>query len=103
MTAVGKQERQVIRSRIIAGLEWVRRKGRKLGRPTVGRQVEEAIRTQLGAGRGILKVARIVCCGSETVHRVKRGDDRSDGGGSLLLAVAVAAVGGCPVTLTGSA
>lgn len=40
--------------------------------PRVGRTVEEAIRQQLAAGHGILKVAKIVGCGSGTVQRVKR-------------------------------
>ena len=33
---------------------------------------QEAIRRQLGAGHGILKVAMMVGCGSGTVQRVKR-------------------------------
>ena len=43
-----------------------------LGRLFFDDEIEEAIRTQLGAGHGILKVARIVGCGSGTVQRVKR-------------------------------
>ena len=35
-------------------------------------KVEDAIRRHLSAGNGILKVARIVGCGSGTVQRVKR-------------------------------
>jgi hypothetical protein len=34
--------------------------GKKLGRPNVGRKVEEGIRQQLGANNGILKAAKIV-------------------------------------------
>jgi hypothetical protein len=34
--------------------------------------VEDAIRTHLRAGKGILKVAAMVGCGSGTVQRVKR-------------------------------
>jgi DNA invertase Pin-like site-specific DNA recombinase len=67
----GEQERQVIRSRVMAGLDRVRQQGKKLGRPKVGRKVEEAIRHHLSAGHGILKVAKIVGCGSGTVQRVK--------------------------------
>jgi hypothetical protein len=63
----------MIRSRVLAGLDRVRAEGKKtLGRPSVGRKVEEAIRQQLGAGHGILKVAKIVGVGSGTVQRVKR-------------------------------
>ena len=35
-------------------------------------KVEDAIRSHLRAGNGILKVARMVGCGSGTVQRVKR-------------------------------
>jgi AraC-like DNA-binding protein len=45
---------------------------KKLGRPQVGRKVEETIRRHLGAGHGILKVARMVGCGSSTVQRITR-------------------------------
>ena len=56
-----------------AGLNRVREQGiKKLGRPQVGRKIEETIRRQLGAGHGILKVAKMVGCGSGTVQRVKR-------------------------------
>ena len=34
--------------------------------------MEQAIRTHLMAGNGILKVAKMVGCGSGTVQRVKR-------------------------------
>jgi len=68
----GELEREMIRARVIAGLNRVREQGGRLGRPTIGRKVEETIRQQLAAGHGILKVAKIVGCGSGTVQRVKR-------------------------------
>ena len=68
----GELEREMIRARVLAGLNRVREQGGKLGRPTIARKVEEAICQQLGAGHGILKVAKIVGCGSGTVQRVKR-------------------------------
>src|SRR5277367_1768228 len=68
----GEQERSIIRSRVVAGLNRVREQGKKLGRPMIGGKVEDAIRQQLEAGHGILKVARIVGVGSGTVQRVKR-------------------------------
>ena len=68
----GEHERQMIRSRVVAGLNRVREQGKKLGRPTIGSKVEDAIRQHLDAGHGILKVARIVGCGSGTVQRIKR-------------------------------
>jgi len=62
----------MLRSRVLAGLERVRQQGRKLGRPKVPPKVEDAIRTHLTAGNGILKVASLVGVGSGTVQRVKR-------------------------------
>jgi DNA invertase Pin-like site-specific DNA recombinase len=63
----GEQERQIIRSRVLAGLDRVRQQGKKL--PP---KVEAAIREHLSAGNGILKVAAMVGVGSGTVQRVKR-------------------------------
>ena len=72
-TVFAELERSMIRSRVMAGLDRVRAEGKKtLGRPSVGEKVEDAIRQQLWAGHGILKVAKIVGCGSGTVQRVKR-------------------------------
>jgi DNA invertase Pin-like site-specific DNA recombinase len=68
----GEQERQIIRSRVLAGLDRVRQQGKKLGRPKVPPNVEKAIRQHLSAGNGILKVAALVGVGSGTVQRVKR-------------------------------
>ena len=68
----GEQERQIIRSRVLAGLDRVRQQGKKLGRPKVSPKIEDAIRTHLSAGNGILKVAALVGVGSGTVQRVKR-------------------------------
>jgi len=62
----------MIRARIVAGLNRIREQGGKLGRLTIARKVEDAIRKQLGAGHGILKVAKIVGCGSGTVQRFRR-------------------------------
>jgi DNA invertase Pin-like site-specific DNA recombinase len=69
----GEQERSILRDRVKAGLERVRQQGlKRLGRPKVSPKVEAAIRTHLKAGNGILRVARMVGCGSGTVQRVKR-------------------------------
>ena len=66
----GEQERSILRDRVMAGLERVRQEGKRLGRPKVAPKVEDA--THLKAGNGILKVAKMVGCGSGTVQRVKR-------------------------------
>src|SRR3954453_13559512 len=68
----GEQERSMLRSRVLAGLDRVRQQGKRLGRPKVAPKVENAIRTPLSAGNGILKVAALVGVGSGTVQRVKR-------------------------------
>ena len=69
----GELEREMIRARVVAGLNRVREQAiKKLGRPSVGRKVEEAIRQQLCAGDGILKVVKLVGVGSGTVQRVKK-------------------------------
>ena len=60
------------KSRVMAGLDRVREQVKRLGRLAVGRKIEEPIRHQLGAGPGILKVAKQVGVGSGTVQRVKR-------------------------------
>jgi DNA invertase Pin-like site-specific DNA recombinase len=67
----GEVERQIIRGRVVAGLNRVREQGKRLGRHG-GTKVEDAIRQQPEAGHGMLKVARIVGRGSGTVRRVKR-------------------------------
>ena len=53
-------------------LERVRQQGKRLGHPKVAPKVENAIRTHLGAGNGILKVATLAGAGSGTVQRVSR-------------------------------
>jgi DNA invertase Pin-like site-specific DNA recombinase len=69
--AFAEFERSMIVSRITAGLDRARAKGVKLGRPTVGADVEDAIRARLEAGEGMLKVARALGVGTSTVQRVK--------------------------------
>jgi DNA invertase Pin-like site-specific DNA recombinase len=69
----GELEREMIRARVVAGLNRVRAEGRKtLGRPKIRPKVEQAIRDRLAEGHGILKVARLVGVGSGTVQRVRR-------------------------------
>jgi DNA invertase Pin-like site-specific DNA recombinase len=72
-TVFAELERSMIRARILAGLDRVRAEGLKtLGRPKIGRKTEQAIRDQLSAGHGMLKVAKLVGVGSGTVQRVRR-------------------------------
>jgi hypothetical protein len=62
----------MLRARVLVGLDRMRQQGKKLGRPKVSPEVENAIRTHLWAGNGILKVAALVGVGCGTVQRVKR-------------------------------
>jgi DNA invertase Pin-like site-specific DNA recombinase len=72
-TVFAELERSMIRARIVAGLDRVRAEGMKtLGRPKVGAKIEQAIRDQLAAGHGMLKVATLLGVGSGTVQRVRR-------------------------------
>ena len=59
----GEQERQIIRSSVMAGLTAFASR-EEAGRPKVSPKIEDAIRRHLSAGNGILKVAALV--GSET-------------------------------------
>jgi DNA invertase Pin-like site-specific DNA recombinase len=77
-TVFAELERSMVRSRVVAGLDRVREQGKKLGSPSVGQNVEKSIRQQLHAGHGILKVAKIVGCGSGTVQRVRKSMATAD-------------------------
>src|SRR5690242_5139388 len=69
--AFAEFERELIRSRVNAGLDRARAKGVKLGRPKVTGRTEQAIREQLASGQGVLKVAKAIGVGTSTVQRVK--------------------------------
>ena len=64
-------ERGMIRERVVAGLKRARAQGVTLGRPKVARKVENAIRTRLARGEGILKAAKGLGVGVSTVQRIK--------------------------------
>jgi len=70
--AFAEFERSMIRQRVNAGLKRAVERGATLGRPKVGPEVEARIRSQLRAGKGILKVARELGLGTSTVQRVAR-------------------------------
>ncbi len=69
--AFAEFERDMIRSRVNAGLDRARARGVQLGRPKVAGKVERAIRERLTAGEGMLKVARGLGVGVSTVQRIK--------------------------------
>ncbi len=64
----------------MAGLARVRAEGKKLGRPMVGSEVEDAIRGRLSAGDGMLKVSKVLGVGVSTVQRVKAEMPAAAGG-----------------------
>jgi DNA invertase Pin-like site-specific DNA recombinase len=71
--AFAEFEREMIRSRVNAGLARARARGVKLGRPKVSAEVEDAIRERLAAGDGMLKISKALGVGSSVVQRVKAG------------------------------
>ena len=66
-------ERAMIQDRVNAGLARTRAKGTRLGRPTVGREVEEKVRALRATGMGIIKVAKTVGIGVSAVQRIIAG------------------------------
>ena len=78
--AFSEFEREMIRTRVNAGLDRARAQGKRLGRRPVSRKVEEAIRERLKAGKGVLKVAREVGVGTSVVQRVKAAQTAATGG-----------------------
>jgi DNA invertase Pin-like site-specific DNA recombinase len=69
--AFAEFERSMIRQRVNAGLKRAVEQGKQLGRPKIAEALEKRIRTQLRAGKGILKVAREFGVGTGTVQRIK--------------------------------
>ncbi len=63
-------ERAMIQERISAGLQRAKAEGKKLGRPRIPVETEQAIRKARTQGKGILKIAREVGVGTATVQRV---------------------------------
>jgi DNA invertase Pin-like site-specific DNA recombinase len=68
-------ERDVIRDRVIAGIERAKvrgtKSGRAIGRPRIDQKAEAAIRASLLAGHGILKTARLCGVSNGPVKRIK--------------------------------
>jgi len=67
-------ERGMIRERVNAGLARAKqtgtRSGKAIGRPKIGADVEDRIRTLRAEGKGMLKIAKEVGCGVSVVQRV---------------------------------
>ncbi|MDY0884315.1 recombinase family protein [Dongia soli] len=69
--AFAEFEREMIRERVKAGLSRAKAKGKQLGRKTVGADKEELVKSLLGQGKGILKVAKEAGVGVSVVQRIK--------------------------------
>ena len=65
-------EREMIRARVVAGMQRAGKAGKHLGRRKVSPRIEQATADQLATGAGILKGARTFGVGSSTVQRIKR-------------------------------
>ncbi len=63
-------ERAMIQERVKAGLARAKAQGKRLGRPTVGPEIEARIRQLHADGMGVLKVARTLRIGVSAVQRV---------------------------------
>jgi DNA invertase Pin-like site-specific DNA recombinase len=71
-------ERAIIVERINAGLARAKANGVVLGRPKVGKQVEDRARRELAKGTGVVKTAKLLGIGTGTVQRVKREMEARD-------------------------
>jgi DNA invertase Pin-like site-specific DNA recombinase len=65
-------ERSIIQERVRAGLARARSEGKRIGRPPIPADVENAVRTTLAAGTGMLRTARLHGIGVGTVQRIAR-------------------------------
>jgi DNA invertase Pin-like site-specific DNA recombinase len=70
--AFAEFERSIIRQRVKLGLKRAVAQGKRLGRPTVGGDVERRIERGLRKGVGVLKLAKQLGVGTGTVQRVKK-------------------------------
>jgi DNA invertase Pin-like site-specific DNA recombinase len=71
LSSLAKVEAQKISERTKAGLARARARGKRIGRPKIGADVEAAVRASLADGAGILKTAKALRCGVSTVQRIK--------------------------------
>ena len=65
-------EREMIRDRVLSGMQRAQSQGKRLGRAPTPALTEAAIRIELQRGTGILKTARLHNVGTATVQRIKR-------------------------------
>lgn len=71
MGSLAQFERALISERVTLGLDRARKKGKKLGRPTISPGKENRIAALLKAGTPINRVMRLANVGKSTVYRIK--------------------------------
>lgn len=72
MAVFAEFERAMIQERVNAGLARAKAEGKRLGRPTVGTDIEAKVRELRGTGMGIIKVAKTLGIGVSAVQRLDR-------------------------------
>ena len=72
MGAIAQFERERIQERIKAGVARARKAGKRIGRPKLAYERAQAVRTRLGRGEGVQKIARELGVGAATVQNIKR-------------------------------
>jgi DNA invertase Pin-like site-specific DNA recombinase len=70
-------ERAMIVERVRTGINRARANGKRLGRPPISKATGDAIRVELAAGKGMIKIARSLGVGVGTVSRIKKEGARS--------------------------
>jgi DNA invertase Pin-like site-specific DNA recombinase len=66
----GEFERSMIQERVRAGLKRAVAQGKRLGRPTVSKEIEKKVHTLRASGYGMIKIAKTVGIGVGTVVRI---------------------------------
>lgn len=72
MAVFAEFERAMIQERVNAGLARAKAEGKRLGRPTLGSDIEKRVRELRTSGMGIVKVAKTLGIGVSAVQRLER-------------------------------
>lgn len=75
--AVAEFERDIIRERVVAGLENARRKGKRLGRPEIAPRVFDEAKSLRQEGHSFRKIAKMLNIHESTIRfRIKKENDQ---------------------------
>lgn len=72
MAVFAEFERAMIQERVNAGLARAKAEGKRLGRPTLGSDIEAKVRELRATGMGMIKVAKTLGIGVSAVQRLER-------------------------------